>query len=378
MGKLRERSVVYMILLGSAVIVAACGSPLSSHPASNARAAVHGTLVDAGLADAQHGWIVTSTNGLLVTTDSGATWHQRNPTAAPVTGAYLVSGGAGVAALVQRPASSSIGAPETAVFSTTADFGATWSSTAMVLAPSTTFSGAGAFALDSTHSWVLLHQASSSAFSSAYLYGSVDGGKSWSKTAAPFYGKLTFTTASRGWLAGGNRGDQFSTSADGGATWQRVALPGPSSTSLSHIDGPYVFGSLLVVLRVYPPNGESSGAVEPIASSDGGSTWRTLGKLTGPRDGAAAATAGDSNMVFAWFSDGLHVSRDGGQTWSTTTPVGLPDNSVVWMRFVGSSAGWAIRQAGVCSKQDVANCSQEENLYMTTDGGRDWTNISPG
>jgi photosystem II stability/assembly factor-like uncharacterized protein len=83
----------------------------------------------------------------------------------------------------------------------------------------------------------------------------------------------------------------------------------------------------------------------------------------------------DSNLIWTGSDDGLvHVTRDGGKTWTNVTPKGLPVNSRVSMIDASAHApGTAYLAAKRYQMDDRAPYA-----YRTSDYGRTWTKIVAG
>ncbi len=130
-----------------------------------------------------------------------------------------------------------------------------------------------------------------------------------------------------------------------------------------------------------------------LASEDRGRTWRTISPDLAAVPGAAPAPAGasggvgapapggsitsmapspvDGGVIWVGASTGLvHVTRDGGQSWTNVTPPGLPPGSVNVVDPSHANAGTAY----------VALLSRDAHphIYRTSDYGGSWTEISSG
>ncbi len=154
-------------------------------------------------------------------------------------------------------------------------------------------------------------------------------------------------------------GVQWIRSVDGGAHWERVAIPSldlfisPDDPQILLSDG--VFSTEL-----------------NFSSADGGQTWRawTPVPCTASRVfmNAPAFVRGDPHTVIATCQSGeLFRSPDLGQTWTLlATLEGQPD-WVVWDD--------AVPGREYASVQDVANGGNRLRVSISTDGGQTWQDI---
>lgn len=222
------------------------------------------------------------------------------------------------------------------------------------------------------------------------LLHSADGGATWRRVAAPAGGLLGVTAISFagpvGWAIGYRaEGDavpdpeasRLRKTADGGITW--VELPDPCTRwwpiplDVSFVDARH--GWLLCA-------GEGSGTMGPVGvyeSTDGGATWdiRSGGSVSGgPSFGRApggpvegfAMTASGHGWVWQGRS-GTARTADGGRTWLPAPP-GEPEIvfvSSVW--FADDMTGFAIAFDGN---------RRLTGLIGSDDGGTTWHDLAVG
>ena len=132
-----------------------------------------------------------------------------------------------------------------------------------------------------------------------------------------------------------------------------------------------------------------------LASDDRGKTWRTISpdlaappsvKLSADQTAGGGAVAGPAaggsiqslalssvadDVMWAGASTGLvHVTRDGGKSWSNVTPPNLPLGSINVIDASHANAGTAY----------LALLSRDghPHIYRTTDFGASWQEISNG
>src|SRR4029077_7347559 len=131
------------------------------------------------------------------------------------------------------------------------DGGAHWSVSSNVLGGAAAVSASFA---DMSHGWWLGLKGNPSGDATPVLLGTVDGGVSWTDLGPPV-GKstsafgVTFTDARHGWLDTASASPLAYTSADGGSTWRRVAIPEPAG------GWPYTRGWFFIAARPTPGGG---------------------------------------------------------------------------------------------------------------------------
>ena len=201
------------------------------------------------------------------------------------------------------------------------------------------------------------------------LYRSIDGGVTWE----PFqngYGAGLSQAQHQVWIfagdpsvalfAGGNGPVEKST--DQGTSWRQV----PAGT---------------VPIEVAPGNhnvvwvgGESNGLFEPVAfkSTDAGETWQRFENLYG-FDNVVSAIAfhpSDANVVYLGMGERAMTTRDGGASWSTTSP---DPNTTYWIGYTGLAIPpLEIFAAGASNTRDPRGVV----LYRSTDEGASWEALS--
>jgi photosystem II stability/assembly factor-like uncharacterized protein len=235
------------------------------------------------------------------------------------------------------------------------------------------------FFLDPESGWVMQPLGDNSG--QGTLYHTRDGGRSWEAVSVPFGpNPLQFLSSMDGWVmadrgaaAGSQAMDVYKTT-DGGATWQKVASAGPNPQAAG---GGIPFGGDKIGMAFKDMREGWIGGTQPIVghsylyrTTDGGKTWRSQ-HLSIPAHYASSGV-----LVFAprfyTAQDGVlpvllqtqvrnldfYVTRDGGETWDSTTVV--PNGAVYHVTTGGEIWAWA-----------------GSSLQISQDNGRTWTSVAP-
>ncbi len=268
----------------------------------------------------------------------------------------------------------------------TADGGSTWQTSSFVADFGDQEPGDSArmFFLDSRNGWLLATALTSSAGSRAVLYRTDDGGRTWKRAADTVSGAVRFVDSARGWLAGGPASSLLLSTRDGGQTWAEQDVPQKSDQEpwRTTVSVPSFFDSQRGVLTI--EEGLSTLTADLrlhfYVTSDGGVTWRAAGaplQATGSgiflRNAPRFSAVGNRTW-FLSLADGLHVTRDGGSSWSlVATDADL--SNVLEIDFVSPNVGiayWVKRDCPPRSETQSARCSETTGLLATNDGGRTW------
>lgn len=234
------------------------------------------------------------------------------------------------------------------------------------------------FALDATHLFLAVGEGAAAGSSAQALFTSSDGGMHWrfvsrTSTHGPQNGSLPFgcdksgfgfATTARGFAGGYCAGGApfFYRTDDGGRSWHRQLLPVPKECACE-TRPPSFFGPALGALAVtgYSFNGGGRPFARVLWTSDGGDHWRasdppaarvTDVRFSGPNDvwilarprvlvhsadgGATWLTAQvpfaadvrldplSPRVAYAYGSNLIEVTRDGGHTWRAIHPLLRP------------------------------------------------------
>ena len=157
--------------------------------------------------------------------------------------------------------------------------------------------------------------------------------------------------------------------SNGGATWANCATAGMFSTSGSSFANFTCFTSSLTGVSCGDPVG---GVFEIYRTTDGGSTWAAVTATNIPNP-ASDFGLNDCYTKFGnniWFgTDGGRVfhSSDAGLTWTVGTTTA--SNGITKLAFRDAMNGLAYGY--------TTTAASSFSVYKTTDGGANWTVISP-
>jgi photosystem II stability/assembly factor-like uncharacterized protein len=106
--------------------------------------------------------------------------------------------------------------------------------------------------------------------------------------------------------------------------------------------------------------------------------YRTPAMAKQPRRGVIytiAPSHKEADTIWAGTDDGLiHITRDGGKTWTDVTPPGL----TAWSKISLIDAGRFDAQTAYAAVNRIRLDDQRPHIYRTHDGGKSWTEIVRG
>lgn len=155
------------------------------------------------------------------------------------------------------------------------------------------------------------------------LLASTDGGKTWSEPAKRIRGavlqQIQFADAQHGWASGNlldplPRAPFLLSTADGGATWHRTALPG--DPEFGAIQG-FRFDSANRGQVVVDRSQGTTEKYELYSSSDGGETWNLKSSSQEELRLSSAPPAEDPSWRAIADKDSYEVQRRTGDSWET-------------------------------------------------------------
>jgi photosystem II stability/assembly factor-like uncharacterized protein len=318
---------------------------------------------------------VAVVNGhVLLGATNGGTWHDVSPVPAgpqDLVGATFVSSTTGWAAVAEMADA----ATKDVLIFRTSDGGATWQ---RVTLPWMSEGHANLLDLqfvDARHGWLMVALNEATSRRSGLLFGTSDGGATWTQLSAPYGGALRFLDSSTGWLVGGGVNyarNRFSVTHDGGRTWQPQPLVNPAAFALSdrEIGTPAFFSAQDGVLPV-----NFGTQLVLYATHDGGATWlatATTFPVAATDRSAVPLLALSGRDAWIVVGAGFYTTHDGGQTWAQVAH-SANLKAVQALSLSGATSGWAKIATGPCSEQLVGRCN-DTLLLTTADGGATWAN----
>jgi photosystem II stability/assembly factor-like uncharacterized protein len=244
------------------------------------------------------------------------------------------------------------------------------------------FASGKLFFIDGLTGWALADRGSFSGSQAVDIFRTTDAGRRWVTVTQvtaeqpentnpqgvpgplPYAGiknTISFRSPDIGWVAGSVSAQNDSwlfNSRDGGFNWikQNLELPSGAQGSLLSIDAPIFFSSQEGLLPVYLYNVGEIFAL--YTSRDGGSTWTATTPV--PVIGEVDCVSFTSCRI--WNGNTLALTEDGGQSWQQVkTNVNL-QQTLVQIDFTSPQVGYAL---------SIANNGQS-SLYYTSDSGRTW------
>jgi photosystem II stability/assembly factor-like uncharacterized protein len=235
-------------------------------------------------ASSPHAWVVAAMGALLLTADGGASWREATPPDVTLTGAavaFLDPATGWVAELAPD-------APGAVRVAATTDGGRTWQIHQHTLfarqRPGRTGRALAMHWLDRDTGWLVVRQATSSNFNQGTLFGTQDGGASWQRLTLPGGEPVYFISATTGWTAGGPHGDTWFRSDDGGRTWQPVAALSRRRRARAAAPLPAALHRRWAARRRRGDDGNRDRATcGLVRHHDGGASWAVVDELPGPR-----------------------------------------------------------------------------------------------
>ena len=325
--------------------------------------------------DANNGWgIAVNAKGyVLRTVDGGSTWLNASP---PGIGSIGLS--ANLSVLNTNHVWVLMPGPDyfSGTLYRTVDGGISWSSNTVP------FGGAYLQFLDQSRGFALADRGAAAGSEAVELFQTSDGGATWisvfhndpglagSSDSLPLAGiknGMTFSDLRTGWVTGSipvDGGIFLYGTHDGGISWSQQSLPLPAGYQAYQYlpQAPVFFGKDgFLPLTVYRLGTTD---LTFYTSHDGGLSWAGNPANSDQVINPGLPAFADALHIWSW--DGgtrLYVSTDGAQTWQAAQASLDLSGSLSRLEFVPGFTGWAL------TRLDEAGHSQ---LYRTTNG-TNWT-----
>lgn len=367
---MRTRRFKVVLFLAAGVWSSLCLAQTSASPAT-AQTQTN-SINQAVLLNSSDGYVTTG-NRIFYTTMLGSSWTEITPKTAKgnLLTSEFSSRGAGTA---YYTTSDACGAPASIqVFETTTQ-GSSWSALSSVSGSPALKDFGGhthSASIDSQHRWLSVREASSSAFSFADLFSTVDGGKTWQLLPSPpVFGQLRFISPSIGFLLGGFNDQELYRTTNGGQSWNRVPFAEEKVLTREievHISLPQFGDSAKgsVVVSVV------SGAITTTTvyrTENGGADWVKTNATSGAVAQALSVGTDSSNPVVVEFQagSGISTSHVNGAARVFALPKADKDADVTRASFSGNQVGWVVVRSG-----------NADSLMLTKDGGTSYEDVTP-
>jgi photosystem II stability/assembly factor-like uncharacterized protein len=337
-----------------------------------------------GLLDATHGWALTGQR-LLVTADGGSTWRNVTPPGGLGSAVAFLDAQHGWVAISEAFTSASDPSYGRIDVWRTTDGGQTWTKAQL---PKAVINRFGEILpevqfdfLDPNHGFAFLSGNLAKGANNSDLFWTADGGRTWSADRPTgngnegIEGTVAFATANDGVIVNAMHGNGIVVTHDGGHTWTDATFvlpPGSAGAQLFFAKPVYFDGrSGLVAIDFQTDTGSENHVYRTL---DAGSSWTDAATLPA---GLFAISFLDQQRWIGTNGSVVVRTADGGRTWASSSPVGLPAALLESLTIGDSQHGWALVEMGVCLTFK-SDCSSRTGLYATVDGGSTWTQLWPG
>ncbi|MBI3853866.1 MAG: hypothetical protein HY298_26875 [Verrucomicrobia bacterium] len=147
-----------------------------------------------------------------------------------------------------------------------------------------------------------------------WIYTSTNGGVNWVQTSSPFQNWQCIACSADGSkLAAGTFSKGIYTSLDHGATWTSNSLPNAYWKAIaSSADG------VKLVAAAYEDENNQPGTI--YVSTNAGATWMQA-SVPSNRWSAVTSSADGQKLMALGFDAGIHVSTNGGVSWTLTSAI---------------------------------------------------------
>jgi photosystem II stability/assembly factor-like uncharacterized protein len=246
--------------------------------------------------------------------------------------------------------------------------------------------------------WIAETKANQNSAGPTFVYKTIDGGRTWQQQLTwdgPGPAQVRFSADGSQGLVVGQGGVPLFTTADGGAHWQRMAIPPQASQVALQYFLDAREGWIIAYLNETNP-----GFAGVFHTTDGGQSWTQTARLDVNQEFSHGQAGGSlqGNMVFRDSSNGwmvpasfsgtgitpvpayLYVTHDGGKTWGIqefAAPAGVALNSstagFLAPRFVNDREGVVLVTQESVPDGPGAPTIGGTYVYTTTDGGDHWS-----
>jgi photosystem II stability/assembly factor-like uncharacterized protein len=322
------------------------------------------------------GWAVTEAE-IVRTNDGGLTWYNLTPPETEGTGFGVDTFILDVEnAWVQKPDFENF--PNGGFLTRTTDGGLTWTEF------SVPFSRGDISFTDGDNGWALADLGVGAGSNAVAVYRTTTGGAAWERMytndpndaesgdSLPLGGiksDLVPLDRDTAWVTGTVYAPgqvYLHRTDDGGRTWTPVTVQLPESArnyELGIEDEQMKFISETHGYFALRMSGESTQTVVYV-TEDAGNTWTPMPAVI---EGAGPSTFLSEQEAVLYNGEQFYVTRDGARTWSMISPDIVFDESFVGMEFVNLLSGWVI----------TMDPSNHKSLYRTHDGGATWLPVIP-
>jgi len=227
---------------------------------------------------------------------------------------------------------------------------------------------------------------------SAYLWRTTNGGANWfqmftqSGTDPVFY-DVKFINANTGFACGKPQGGRWSLfkTTDGGSTWDSTGLYLPQNGSETGFNNAMmIIGTTIWIgtnnTRIYKSTnfgatgswsfgittgeqnsyclhfnssstGMMGGANGILKTTDGGTTWTSVGSIPG----SGNVTGIEGANVHFWYTrgTGIYISTNSGSNWSQAFTAGGTPADIDFSAVLGCPRGWVVGSGGFIDRMDV-------------------------
>jgi photosystem II stability/assembly factor-like uncharacterized protein len=328
----------------------------------------------AGFVTSTVGWAVWDRR-LHWTSTAGASWRDVTPselTDSEIAAVAFADPSTGWLLTSDVPQS---GSSAVRVFGTV-DGGATWSRSDL---PYTTAdpvgtSGVAIDVVDRTDVWIVIRHPGSAATDAGELFGSSDGGATWVSREIPIGDPVRFfkKDITTGFVSGGVAGDQLYKTSDGAVSWVRETLPPIFGGEQIHTGLPTFFSESEGILPITIL--EEQSVVVFLTTGDGGNTWTGAGQVNVQISTIEASTAIRSMSDWVVAAGSIFQTIDGGLSWTEERPRLAVGSILTSVQFVDKEHAWALAPISVCLS-GKENCQARTALLSTADGGLTWVEL---